>query len=270
MPEFIYHFSSLTIFIILNLLLISISFLSITLLCNRIPLHFRYQENTAIISCSAFLSVTYAILIGFTILYQLNNVDKVIAAEKAEGKALYSIFRNSRVLPEQANSKIFTLTQAYAQNAINYEWPTMSAGEKINDRGKIIIEDLIHEVYQLLRSNDAKSELMNTVLYNISISINTLHDMRDQRVAKVHSILNAHIWLVLFFATTLALGINYLLGMEYRLHLVCITLICIMISAILYLIIGLDRPYHGDFAVQPDTIRSTLEYINFVSALPAH
>lgn len=268
MPEFVFGFSSVSLFIFLIVVLISISFLAITLLRRHLPLHFRYQENTAIVSCSAFLGVTYAILIGFTILYQLNVFDKADKAETIEGKALYSIYRNTRILPEPSATKIRNLTLAYARNAINKEWPEMNAGSAIEPTGKKLIEEIQHEINLLVNSHPSSPVILNA-LSNLSFATNNLFEVHNERVSKVHSTLNGHIWFVLLLTTLLTLCINYLLGMEYILHLACISLICIMIAAIMYLIIGLDRPYQGDFAVHPETISSTLEYITDGYGLPS-
>lgn len=261
MPEFIYHLSSVPLFAFLCLSLVFICVVAITLAYYFIPLHFRYQENTAIVSCSAFLGVTYAILIGFTILYELNAFDKADMAESLEGHTAYTIFRYAKDLPAPSATKIRTLIEDYAQNAVAQEWPAMNTGKPADPTGKKIIENIMEEVNLIKTSSISVSNDLNEV----AVATSSLFELHNERVSKVHSTLNGHIWFVLVLTTFLTLGINCLLGMDYLLHIISLTLMSVMIATIMYLIIGLDRPYQGDFVVRPESLASTLEYIKLVT-----
>jgi hypothetical protein len=260
MPEFIYHFSSVPLFAFLCITLVLVSTLVISLAYRFVPLHFRYQENTAIVSCSAFLGVTYAILIGFTILYELNAFDKADAAASQEGHAVYTIFRYAKDLPEPAATKIRTLVTAYAKTAIDKEWVAMNKGRPADLIGKELIEEIINVVNTIKASSSTVDNSLNTV----AVATNMLFELHHERVSKVHSTLNGHIWFVLLLTTFLTLGINCLLGMDYLLHIICLAFMSVMIATIMYLVIGLDRPYQGDFVVRPESLSATLEYINLV------
>src|SRR5271156_1600075 len=128
MPEFIYQLSSIQLFIFLNVVLFLVSFTVISLVRRRIPLDFRYQENTAIVSCSALLGIIYAVLIGFTILYQFSAFDKIESDENQEGATLYNIYQSSSSLPAASAAKIQSFVRDYARNAVNYEWPALNSG----------------------------------------------------------------------------------------------------------------------------------------------
>lgn len=259
MPEFIYQLSSFPLFLLFIASLVLISVISITLTHRFIPLHFRCSENTAIISCSALLGVTYAILIGFTILFQLSTFDKANTAENLEGQSLYTIYRSTQDLPAPSATRIRDLIVSYAHNTIDKEWPAMNMGNKADRKGNDLILNIVKEIRAIKSSKLTNAAA--SALNDISVATNMLFELHSERILKVSSTLNGHIWFVILLTTFLTLGINYLLGMEYLLHICCITLICIMISAIMYLIVSLDRPYQGDFMVKPETIKLTLESI---------
>ncbi len=260
MPEFVYQFSSIPLFIFLNSILLIFAIISISLIYPFISLKFRYAENTAIVSCSALLGIIYAILIGFVILYQLNAFDKAESAEKLEGVTLHSLYHNAALLPEPTASTIRSLVVDYTKNAIDYEWPAMTVGDKIDAKGSKIIEALIHQTHaiNLSKLTGNSSNALSLIEQDVSVLFNVHHE----RTATVHTTLNGHIWFVLVLGTILTLGINFFLGMDFRLHIFCVSLIAIVMSTLLYLIVGLDRPYQGDFVVHPDTIGSILDEIN--------
>lgn len=257
MFEFIYQLSSIQLFVFLNIVLFLTSLTVVSLVRRHIPLDFRYEENTAIVSCSALLGVIFAVLVGFTILYQFSSFDKDEKAEEQEGSTLYSIYQNAGVLPEPVSTQIRILALDYAKNAVYNEWPDLNIGKKIDPRGRQIISEIVKEARSIdpasLKSNALSAP--NTIIQDTSILYKTHHT----RISVVHTTLNGHIWFVLIIGTFFTLGINFLLGMEFRLHLFCLTLISIVLSSIIYLLVGLDRPYQGDFVVHPDTIAALLE-----------
>jgi hypothetical protein len=206
------------------------------------------------------LGIIYAILIGFTILFELGAFDKAENSSNTEGRILYSIYHNTKNLPGLGASKIRNQVVKYAENVIDNEWPAMDSGNKVDSKGIVIIENIQKEIrsYNLSKLNNT---IAINALNNIAMATNTLYDLHQERTLEIHTTLNNHIWFVLLLASILTLGVNYILGMEYRLHILCVTLISIMIATIIFLIVGLDRPYQGDLSVHPKTFISTLEYI---------
>jgi hypothetical protein len=258
MPEFIYCLSSIQLFTCLTVVLFVISLIAVSLVSRYISLDFRYKENPAVVSCSALLSIIYAVLIGFIILYQLSTFETAKKSESLEGVTLHSIYYNAALLPKPHDSNLRSLVLAYTKNAIYNEWPALGQGQKISPEGKILIEKMAHEiqgVHNLRNPTNNAINLLNKIEQEISLLFETHHE----RIATVHTTLNEHIWFVLLLGTLFTLAINYFLGMEFRLHILCVSLIAIILSALIYLIVGLDRPYQGDFVVCPHTIESVLE-----------
>ncbi len=257
MPEFIYQLASIPLFAFLMAILLSISLISVATVRRYIPLDFRYEENTAIVSCSALLGIIYAVLIGFIILYQFGSFDKAEKAENTEGTMLHSIYHNAALLPAPHNSNLQSLVKTYTNNTLDNEWPALNVGQKISPKGKNLIEDMIKEIQSInfASLNGNTINLLNDIQQEISQLFKTHH----QRTAVVYTTLNGHVWFVLLLGTIFTLGINFFLGMEFRLHIFCISLIATVMAMLIYLIVGLDRPYQGDFAVHPDTIAAILE-----------
>jgi len=260
MVDTIYNMPNSLLFIFISFLTIVISFICTLLVHQFIPMSYRYRENNALVSVSAMIGVIYAILVGFTILYELNNFNKAEQAEIEEAKTAFTVFRLAHMLPEQNGSKIRVQILNYLQNTIENEWPSMIQGKHVNNDGVIILEKIFKELHVV--KNTKLKDIQLNALNNISLSTSTLFNFHQDRVSKLHSSLSPNLWFVILLGTFLTIGINFILGMELRLHLVCISGVSLIVSAILFLIITLDRPYRGDFPIKPNTFQSTLEYLN--------
>lgn len=261
MTTLLSHVPSFLIFILISVICIFISLIATMLVHRHVPLKFRNQENQGIVCVSTLLGMVYAILVGFIVLYELNNYNNANQAEVAEAKDMFAIFRLAKVLPEPSSTKIRNLATDYANNVIQNEWPTMARGEVVDKKGVLIISEISKEIRSFNHIR-ADGTIAINALNQISLATNALFDDHQERVDKIHSSISTNIWFVLLLGTLLTIGINCVLGMEFRLHVFCMVSIALMVSAILYLIITLDHPYRGDFSIQPVTFKSTVEYIN--------
>lgn len=260
MIDLIYNSPNFLLFVFICFIVITVSLVATKLIHLKIPLKFRYGENQSVICVSQLIGIMYAVLIGFIILYELNNFNKANDAEASEAKSMFAIFRMAHALPEPSSSKIRNLILDYANNVINNEWPAMQAGLPVSNVGTNIIEAISNEIRSFNHIH-LDNLIVAQALNAISTNTNNLFDEHRERVSRRHTSLSSNIWFVLLLGSVLTIGINCLLGMECRLHITCVVFIALMVSAVLYLIITLDRPYRGDFAIKPTTFSGTIEYI---------
>ena len=68
--------------------------------------------------------------------------------------------------------------------------------------------------------------------------------------------------------TLLTLFITYLFGMHRRFHLFVVIGTALMTSSMIFLLIALDRPFQGEFAITPDMFQSVLVTISKDAAKP--
>lgn len=260
MVDTFYNMPNFVLFIFISFITILISFIAVIFVNQFISLTYRYRENEALVSVSAIIGVIYAILVGFTILYELNNYNKADQAEIEEAKTAFTIFRLAHMLPEKNAETIRVQIVNYLQNVIDNEWPSMIQGKHVNDEGINIIEKIFKQLH--FAKNVKLKDIQLNSLNNISMSTNTLFNLHEDRVSKLHTSLSPNLWFVILLGAFLTIGINLILGMEFRLHLACIAGVALMVSGIIFLIVTLDRPYRGDFPIKPNTFKSTLEYLN--------
>ncbi|EKD71026.1 MAG: hypothetical protein ACD_46C00291G0002 [uncultured bacterium] len=261
MINLLYNIPCFLLFILICISCITISYLTTRLVHRYISLKQRYDENPAIVCISALIGIIYAILIGFIVLYELNNFNKVDEAENREAKAMFTIFRESYILPETSGAKIRSQLIEYANYVINNEWPMMATGKFTDNTGALMIENISKKI-RSFNISKINNPLIIQALNTMSMNANYLFDDHQLRINNIHSTLSSNIWFVLLLSSLLTIGVNCILGMEFRFHIVCIIFLSLMVSGVLYLIVTLDRPYRGDFSIQPDTYKATLDYIN--------
>ena len=167
------------------------------------------------------------------------------------------MFRDSKFLKDPARGKILLQLNNYIDQVINVEWPLMVKGQNVNDtdfRGSLYLENISSELFGYGAANSSQSLLVTDMLSQI----NQLHDARQQRIRMSLSFLNGEIWLVIIIGTILTIGINCL---DIYLHIVALCIAALMASSVIFLLVTLDRPFQGEFAIKPDAFFSVKHYI---------
>ena len=75
------------------------------------------------------------------------------------------------------------------------------------------------------------------------------------------SALNSEVWVVILLGTILTIGINFLFGMNFYLHIFTAIAVGLMASSMLFLLVTLDRPFRGEFVIEPDSLAAVLQFI---------
>ncbi|MES2218119.1 MAG: hypothetical protein V4501_06890 [Pseudomonadota bacterium] len=263
MIDIIYNMPSILLFLLICSISIIFSVFSLITIDKYVPITFRSHENEGLVIVSAIVGIIYAMLVGFTVLYELENYNKADRAEKDEAKIIFAIYRQTGNLPEPGASKIREQIKDYAQVVIRDEWPAMIHGKPIAEVGDNIIKNIYKDIHDFTSLTDNQQKSLDA----IAIDNNALFQAHEERTDNQNAALTPNLWLVLMLGSFLTLGINFLIGMELHMHIVCVTVIALMISAVFYLIVTLDQPYRSDFSVSPTTIKTTLKFLNSRDAM---
>ncbi|HVY53238.1 MAG TPA: hypothetical protein VHA13_01825 [Gammaproteobacteria bacterium] len=251
MLDYLYQLSSFNTFLIL--IGISIICSVIFVIINRYFLLYklRYKDNATIGSISSLIGIIYGVLVGFLALYLIDNNDHASDAVRHEANATANIYRESKWLNEPAHKYVHVQLKKYVDNIINVEWPLMKKGKDIDHTGDIIIDDISSHLknYKIVTQSDA------VVMQDILTELKSLNDARRQRIEMSFSQLSPDIWQVILIGTILIVGINYAFRVNFYLHLFAISAFAIMAASMLFLLITLDRPFQGEFTVQPDAFK---------------
>lgn len=258
MLDYLAQLPDLTLFLILTFSFILMSVVGVLLVNKLIPFHIRLQENAVIGTTSSLIAVIYGVLAGLSALYLINNNSYTSDAVQREASAVADVYRDSRWLKPPTRTDIQKQIKNYLNEVITQEWPYMQAGIEVpNYNGSNIIDQITLELIDYSGASNSESLLVHDMMDEIR----NLYDARQKRIHMSESQLSPELWLVILIGSVLTLCINYLFGMNLPLHLITVCAAAIMTSSMIFLLITLDRPFQGEFVIEPDVFRRLLHYI---------
>jgi hypothetical protein len=266
MFELLFQLSDIPLYLCISGVFVVVSLVAVMLVKNIIPLKERYNDNAAISNTAALVSVIYAVLAGFTALYLINNNSATDDAVQRESNAAADIYRDSKWLKDPSKTDLQNLVKEYITEVINVEWPLMRHGKEIElNKGSDLIDRITDK---LINYSDTKTiaNSESLLLHDMLDEVRILADARQQRIHGSYSELSPELWVVILMGSIMTLGINYFFGMNFYLHLLTITCISLMVASMLFLLITVDRPFQGEFAIDPGSFQSLLKYIDHEAA----
>jgi hypothetical protein len=209
----------------------------------------RNASVTAEVSRSQFSTIQgavlglLALLIAFTFAMAVSRFDirKNLVLEEAD--AIGTAFLRSQLLPIPYNSEVSILLRQYVD--IRLEFYNAGIDEKrLNAANEQT--DLLHK--QLWsQANAAANVDHRAVTTGLFIqSLKEVIDLHEKRFTGMRNHVPESVILLLFIVATLSLGLTgYGFGLAGKQHFFVTTTVAILIVAVIYLIIDLDRPRRG-------------------------
>lgn len=253
----LYSLPNPILFVLIFILLLIFSAACMYLIENFVPSQLRYKDNNAIGYVGATIGVIYAVLAGFIIFYVMDNFQKASDITRMEAASAAAIYRNSMQLPVPINRNIQTAVENYVETVINIEWP-LFARDKTTNAGEAILDKMVLE----LNAYKAKNNQDLFALHDIDQELDQLYKNRDERFDLSSAALPGDLWILVIISTLLTLFVKAMSGMKLRLHVVMQIVVTLMLTAILFLIIVLDRPFRGHFSIKPLPFEDVLIEIN--------
>ncbi|MBV9575125.1 MAG: DUF4239 domain-containing protein [Gammaproteobacteria bacterium] len=263
MPQFVYSTSDLFCFLILVSFTILIAIIFIFINKHFFFHVLRYKDNPTVSSFSALIGIIYGVLVGFVCLYLLNNYDHSIQAIQAEANAASTILRRSMLLSPHIQKVIEKDIHSYVNEVIHHEWPMMARFQKIDQQGDLILIDLIDNIKNYKPKTEVEIIIFKDLLTS---SIKELYNARHTRIMISSNTLGDDMWCVILIGTILIIASNYAFRANFYLHLFLNILFAIMAGSMLFLIVSLDRPFQGAFAVTPEPFEDIVVTLNMMQA----
>lgn len=254
MLNYLFQLPDIYVFILFSCLCIISSIFFVFLASRFMPLNLRYKDNPVVGVISSLIGIIYGVLAGLTALYLINNISYTGDAIQHEANAVANIYRDSKWLQEPTQTQIKDSMKKYLEKVIHIEWPLMESGDDVGDEGDLIINTMSDFLHNYKINNN--SELL--IIHDLLEEIKTLYNARHQRIQMSYSELNAEMWIVILIGTILMIGINVFFRMNLYLHVICISAAALMASSMLFLLVSLDKPFQGEFIIEPSAFRSIL------------
>lgn len=256
--DFLYKLPDVYIFILLSCLVSLATIFCVYIVRKILPLKLRYRDNSVIGNIGNVVGLIYGVLVGLTALYLFNNNSYTTDAVQREANSAANILRESEWLKEPVKSAIQTNIKNYLEKVINVEWPLMKNGEDIINDGDYIIEKISRELQGYSLNNKADEMIVRDLVTEIK----SLYNARQQRIVMSNSELSPEIWEVIIIGTILTIGINFLYRVSFHLHLLAIIAAGLMASSMIFLLVTLDRPFQGEFTIEPDALKAVVKFMD--------
>lgn len=209
------------------------------------------------------LGAIYAVLLAFVVVVMWDQYGEARTSIEHEANQLNSLSHLAQGFPEQLRQPLHALMRAYAQSAIEDEWPAMSQGNE-RPRTQEAIDNLWHAYLQLEPQTNRES-----ALYEESLShLNELSANRRLRLYASRDDLPTVVQVLLWGGGLITIAFTYFFGVKsVRSQALMTAALAGVIAFILFLIIALDNPFHGYVRASPEPLQMVLRRIQ---ALPAN
>jgi hypothetical protein len=254
MLDFLQTLSDKQLFAFLSSLFVAISLLTVIMVQRFIPNKLRRSHNAVIGNVSSLIGLIYGVLAGLTALYLINNLSYTGDAVQKEANAVANLYRDSTWLKEPVRTQVKNELSSYVNKVITVEWPLMKDGAKISEDAGTHIENVSHELNSYNSFNN--SEML--ILHDMLDEIKALYNARETRIEMSYASLNSDLWAVILIGTLLMISINFLFGMNFYFHMVTSIAAALMAASMIFLLLTLDKPFQGDFVIEPDALQQIL------------
>jgi threonine/homoserine efflux transporter RhtA len=219
----------------------------------------KLMSNESIGFIFATVSVVYAVLLGFLVIYVWEAFGSAEHAVSEEAAAIVVTARYSASFPEPIRSIMHDRLRHYTELVINDEWPMMqqTGGDRFgSEEGSQDMQAMFNVIQQRLPQT--------AVTANVLASLGTLSQDRLLRLQSATSIPD-YFWLVLIAGGMVVTYLGMILEIENaRLHLVLTGLLVTIIAMSLWLAAIINNPFAGDLQVSTDSLQYALHVISLI------
>ncbi|MBV9020794.1 MAG: DUF4239 domain-containing protein [Chloroflexi bacterium] len=235
---------------------IAVTTLGVLLLRRR---KMKLMSNESIGFIFATVSVVYAVLLGFLVIYVWEAFGAADHAVSQEAAAIVVTARYSASFPEPIRGIMHDRLRHYTELVINDEWPMMqqTGGDHFGSvEGSQDLQAMFNVIQQKLPQTAVTANALN--------SLSTLSQDRLFRLQSATSIPD-YFWLVLLAGGMVVVYLGMILEIENaRLHLVLTGLLVSIIAMSLWLIAIINNPFAGDLQVSTDSLQYALHVLSLL------
>jgi hypothetical protein len=232
----------------LVLVLVGTSLLGLTLFRKHGLPRLRFGDGDVEFSAAmlASIMVFYGLAAALTAVQVWEGYEKVKEITEHEASSLAALYRNVSEYPEPVRSNLREQIRAYTHQVIHQSWPLQRQG-RIPTEGDRSMDRL----QSTLMRFEPTTEAQKGVALETLASYGRMIEARRMRVNSVERRLPGILWLVIFLGAFLSLTSAFYFPVhDARLHRAQVGLLAGFIALVIFMILALDRPYHGDLGLK--------------------
>jgi hypothetical protein len=219
--------------------------------------HEIMQEHHAV--AGPFLSIIatlYAVVVGFIVVDAMNSFQSARLNVEREANCIHDMWHLAQGIPDPVKSDMRKLCLEYADTMVNYEWPSMAAGQ-FSDQGHPIFTRLWHDVVGYQPKNDADSMFLSQMVTELQAA----GDARHSRLLAARSSYDPAIWIVIGAGSVIVVVFTYFFGVQnIKMQALMTALVTIVVTLNLVAIDMFGTPFSGDVRVSSRAFQQCSDY----------
>jgi hypothetical protein len=214
----------------------------------------------------ATVGVVYAVLLVFLTIVVFQQFAQAEHLAADEAATLLALYRDTEELAEPTRQLLQERLRAYTRLVVEDEWRAMADGHE-GPQTERAFGELWH-AYGGLKAGNAKETALYVEAYT---RLNDLTRERTLRVLASKGALPSSYLFVLVAGAGLTIAFTYLFAMaDVTMQALMTALLGVLIGAILFLVLAVNRPFSGDVSVSPEAFVHALEEFDDQAQVRAH
>lgn len=241
---------------------ILLSHLGLRLVRRRVPLSVLETHHEVAGFIIGVLGAIYAVLLAFVVVVMWDQYGDARANVEREANQLNDLAHLAQGFADPARLQLLSTMQAYAQSAMDDEWPAMAEGHD-SPRTQAAMDNL----WRAYLTIDPQTNRENAIYQE---SIGHLDEMSASRRLRIYASrddLPLVIQFLLWGGGAITVAFTYFFGVKsIRSQALMTAALAGVVAFILFLVIALDNPFHGYVRATHEPLRQSLESIRALSA----
>jgi len=203
----------------------------------------------------ATVGVVYAVLLVFAVIALWER--RTAVGDHAENEASYLIgaYRDAGGLAPTGRDPVRAHITRYVHAVIDRGYPALRAG-----RPSTVSREEFVDVFATVQSYVPQGAAEVAWYRALLDQLNSASAERALRIGAVSGSLPDVFWAVLLLSTLLTLALGALVSMEHaRYHVAFQVAFAAVVALLLFFAIILDRPFSGDYALEPEPFEQALD-----------
>lgn len=201
----------------------------------------------------------YGFLTGFIIVVLWGQVSAADDVVRTEGASAVQMSRELGAFGNADSDRIRESLLQYERAAVD-EWP-----QAVNGHPSVAAEDALrrlHAAYDSVKPTDDKQRSALTTSLDL---LKQLGLSRTERLimARTNTGPPLSLWAAIFLTSVLVLGFAVIIGeSQVRMHYAMAVAVGVLVAVILFLVMELAYPFHGEMGTTPEPLRTAVEATN--------
>lgn len=210
------------------------------------------------------VSLIYSLVLAFVIIAVWDDYTDLQKIIEAEADKLNNIISQTDALPDSIRKNVKQTIYNYCDEVINNEW-------QMDDKIKAVEKpNAMRDLRQRLLTTDTENKIQQNVLTVLDGDLNTLSDLRRERLNRSHSQVPDMVWFILDAGSLIVVIFFFFLSVpSLKLKRIYLSFLVSFVAMCMFLVYTLDHPFNDKDGVSNQLYQDIQTQLNDFSNLPA-